>query len=555
MAHLIATSGFIKFETVAEAMKDAGIEYQENNSRGILVWFDNVRDKDFFSNLQPYQIVNRIPSINMICRKAPFVGLIQRVAPLFPEYFTFLPASFILPLRNQQFVAAVSKNKTRYIVKPDAGSLGKGIMIIEPGETYEPQPHLAIAQEYIESTTLHNTKFDMRIYALVASVQPELVIYVYRDGIARFCSATADQNNLFSQITNTAVNRQNPELANMTSITRRVSEVFEELVQQNSKPKSSISASKSNIQAESEKEKENEVKSENESEVPQNKSEVQPENATETNNETEDNNNNNNNDRTNNENKIEIQNENESEVNTNKNEIKSEVNNNKNNEIKNENDNKPPNLDEIWKRIDNAIVFTILSASNYILTGAHTSCPSYGLPRCFQILGFDVLLDKQYKPYILEVNFRPSLDYDTEEEKMMKIEMLSKAMTIACPFKMLQSTVTDRTVPWNDKTWISYLQHNDDILKQVERYRDSVVKDSKFVKVFPTKDPINNDYLRVYNSLKKIPPKMGINYNLPDVSEAPKIKSISRQQKPIITRPVKKGRRSPPRKKSKLMPL
>ncbi|KAK8884304.1 positive regulation of cilium movement [Tritrichomonas musculus] len=514
MTSLIATGGFIKFETVSEAMKAAGIDYQENNQRGILVWFDNVRDKDFFSSLQPYQIVNRIPSINMICRKAPFVGLIQRVAPLFPEYFTFLPTSFILPLKNQQFIAAVNKKKTRYIVKPDCGSLGKGITIIEPGDTYEPQPTLAIAQEYIESTTLHNTKFDMRIYALVASVHPELTIYVYRDGIARFCSATQDQHNLFSQITNTAVNRQNPDLANVNSITRRVESVFEEMASQRS-------TSKLNENDNSEKETEpnednNEKSEENESET---------ENKKETDNE--------------NDNNSEVQDEKGSET-TNTNEKSSK---------------KPVDIGALWKRIDNAIVFTIMSATNFILKGTQSSCPSYGLPRCFQILGFDVLLDKDLNPYILEVNFRPSLEYDTEEEKNMKIEMLSQAMKIAAPFQMLQSTVSDRTTPWNDKMWISYLQHNEDVFKRVERCRDLAVKESKFEKVYPTKDPINKDYLRVFNSLKKLQPKMGMSYNLPDISEPPKLRISSPQLKPLITKPVKKRSKSPSRKKQKLLPL
>ena len=93
-----ATGGKILFQTVAAAMERAGIEYREDDSAGMLVWFDTLKDQDYFSNLKPFQIVNRIPQINMICRKAPFVRIIQRLQPVFPDMFDFLPQSFILPM-------------------------------------------------------------------------------------------------------------------------------------------------------------------------------------------------------------------------------------------------------------------------------------------------------------------------------------------------------------------------------------------------------------------------------------------------------------------------
>ncbi|OHT13641.1 Tubulin-tyrosine ligase family protein [Tritrichomonas foetus] len=444
MAGVIATGGYIKYETVSEAMKAANIQYQDD-PHGMLVWFDNVKDKDFFTNLLPYQIVNRIPSINMLCRKAPFVRLIQRVAPMFPEFFTFLPASFILPINNQQFTAAVNRKKTRYIVKPDGGSLGKGIMIVEPGDVYTPQVNLAIAQEYIESKLIRNTKFDMRIYVLVASVQP-LMIYVYRDGIARFCSQPEDAHNVFSQLTNTAVNRQNPQ-ANIQNITQRVSAVFEELAAEGA------------------------------------------------------------------------------------------------------------NVDEIWKKIDRIAVFTIISASNYILKAVHASCPTYGLPRCFQILGFDILLDQKLDPYILEVNFRPSLEFDTEDEKNLKIEMLSHAMQIAAPFQYLQSVISTRKSPWNDKMWASYLQHNPNQIKESKRLRKKIVRESKFVRVFPLKTAENENYMRVFNSVKSLPVKMAMNYGLPDQMEMPRQKVGYHLMKPLIAKPLKQRSKSPSRKKMPLLPL
>lgn len=74
-----------------------------------------------------------------------------------------------------------------YIIKPQNSSQGKGIILtndlskIQPGEKciiqkYIPQPYL-----------LDGYKFDLRIYVLLASVDP-LVIYIHHDGLARFAT-------------------------------------------------------------------------------------------------------------------------------------------------------------------------------------------------------------------------------------------------------------------------------------------------------------------------------------------------------------------------------
>ena len=59
--------------------------FEIKNDRAVLVWFDTIRDLDYFSILKPWQVVNRLPQANVICRKAPFVRIIQRIQPFFQE--------------------------------------------------------------------------------------------------------------------------------------------------------------------------------------------------------------------------------------------------------------------------------------------------------------------------------------------------------------------------------------------------------------------------------------------------------------------------------------
>jgi hypothetical protein len=95
-------------------------------------------------------------------------------------------------------------------------------------------------------------------------------------------------------------------------------------------------------------------------------------------------------------------------------------------------------IDEIWRQIDNAIVLTVLAGYDYIHAATANLLSFSPYSKCFQILGFDVLLDQNCKPAILEVNYRPSLESDTVYEHDLKQQMLSDALKIALPSKGLQ---------------------------------------------------------------------------------------------------------------------
>jgi hypothetical protein len=87
---------------------------------------------------------------------------------------------------------------------------------------------------------------------------------------------------------------------------------------------------------------------------------------------------------------------------------------------------------EALRAIGVAVVRTVTAARQAMLDG--TQSPVYGdvSERCFQIFGFDVLFTQDRKPIILEVNYRPSLAYGTEEEKALKTRMIVEAVKIAC---------------------------------------------------------------------------------------------------------------------------
>ncbi len=49
---------------------------------------------------------------------------------------------------------------------------------------------------------------------------------------------------------------------------------------------------------------------------------------------------------------------------------------------------------------------------------------------CFEILGFDIILDSNNKPYLLEVNHAPSFNTDTQLDYCVKRQMLIDTISL-----------------------------------------------------------------------------------------------------------------------------
>eukprot|EP00043_Microstomoeca_roanoka_P018656 m.201989 g.201989 ORF g.201989 m.201989 type:complete len:169 (-) comp16872_c0_seq3:808-1314(-) len=72
-----------------------------------------------------------------------------------------------------------------------------------------------VVQQYIDRPlTVNGFKMDMRLYVLVTSFKP-LVVYMYREGIARFGTSPYNLGNiddLYCHLTNTSINKHNPKI-------------------------------------------------------------------------------------------------------------------------------------------------------------------------------------------------------------------------------------------------------------------------------------------------------------------------------------------------------
>ena len=90
---------------------------------------------------------------------------------------------------------------------------------------------------------------------------------------------------------------------------------------------------------------------------------------------------------------------------------------------------------EIQKNAQNQLMDKILSAIAMTLAFVQpTMCPKERkrlLDPCFELYGFDLIFDRNFRPYVLEVNTMPSLNTDEDVDYEVKAPLLAQAFSIA----------------------------------------------------------------------------------------------------------------------------
>jgi hypothetical protein len=76
----------------------------------------------------------------------------------------------------------------------------------------------------------------------------------------------------------------------------------------------------------------------------------------------------------------------------------------------------------LWSRIYDVILKTLACGENYILQASKKN--QMYRQNCFEVFGFDILLDSELKPWLMEVNLSPSLSCDSPLDHIIKCKLL-----------------------------------------------------------------------------------------------------------------------------------
>ncbi len=75
-------------------------------------------------------------------------------------------------------------------------------------------------------------------------------------------------------------------------------------------------------------------------------------------------------------------------------------------------------MDILWSKIYDVIIKSLISIDGYIQTQLKKLNSIKN--NCFELLGFDIIIDTELKPWLLEVNLSPSLACDSPIDLKIK---------------------------------------------------------------------------------------------------------------------------------------
>ncbi|NXX18887.1 TTL13 polyglutamylase, partial [Podargus strigoides] len=107
------------------------------------------------------------------------------------------------------------------------------------------------------------------------------------------------------------------------------------------------------------------------------------------------------------------------------------------------------NTTKLWEDIEDIIIKTLISAHPVVKHHYQTCFPSHTTGcACFEILGFDILLDRKLKPWLLEVNHSPSFTTGSRLDCEVKDALLCDTFNL-----INVHTSNKRKVLKEDKQW------------------------------------------------------------------------------------------------------
>ena len=180
-----------------------------------LMWLDGGVTPDRLMKMKAYQRANHFPGMYALARKNFLGRNLMKMLRQFPAEYNFFPKTWCLPAEYSDFKQNFVGNRSNkaFILKPEALSQGKGIFITKSLLEVDATEHY-VAQQYLHKPYLiEGLKFDLRIYVLLAGVDP-LRIFLYKEGLGRFATENyspprrGNMKNLFTHLTNYAINKE-----------------------------------------------------------------------------------------------------------------------------------------------------------------------------------------------------------------------------------------------------------------------------------------------------------------------------------------------------------
>ena len=199
-------------------LESVGFTYTESHDWNVL-WIAGAGKPYLYDGLNEYQKINHFPSSYEITRKDKLCLNVLKMQEKFGKRnYYIIPDTFLLPDEFTEFFAEFHQVKSSegrkplWIVKPNNGSQGKGIYLIDDINDIDLDESCIISKYIPNPLLINGHKFDLRIYVLITSFDP-LRVYVFKEGLARFATeeytTSTNKKSRYIHLTNYSINKKN----------------------------------------------------------------------------------------------------------------------------------------------------------------------------------------------------------------------------------------------------------------------------------------------------------------------------------------------------------
>lgn len=193
------TEAVHQYNAVINILRQGGLyRVKQDTNRWHVLWSTHPSSEQL-KCLGPLQKTNHFPGSWHLGRKDLIWRNIARMQKLFREPYHITPPGYILPKAFPAWDAARSRQPDMlWIWKPCSQSCGRGIKVLSSNLSKEQVREISrkrgIIQRYIPNPLLiDGVKFDMRIYVVVISYDP-LKLYINDEGLVRFATEKYSTN-------------------------------------------------------------------------------------------------------------------------------------------------------------------------------------------------------------------------------------------------------------------------------------------------------------------------------------------------------------------------
>ncbi|GBG28435.1 Tubulin polyglutamylase TTLL5 [Hondaea fermentalgiana] len=373
-----------------------------------VLWVSGALRPHIYQSLLRHQKVNQFPRTYEITRKDQLCRNMRRMQELHGKrHFDFFPQSFVLPADRSEFQRMAKDSLQRqqppatssrpdeetpelWIVKPAASACGRGIYLtdnlaeipLSGGE----DGNVLVSRYIANPLLLDQRKFDLRIYVAVTSFDP-LRVYIYQEGLVRLTTEeyrndAESLKNRYVHLTNYSVQKKSKKFV----VTESAASRDEDDVRPTSK--GSVTSC-STHDSDTNSKRSNNTSDEEVNQTP----------------------------------------EDNADSNSSQREAHEKASKWSLRTFRARLERMGLDAEGMFANIDALIIKTLISIEPQVLSAMdmHVRHAS----NCFQLFGFDVLVDEDLKPWLIEVNLGPSLGCDSALDLQIKSAMIADLLTLA----------------------------------------------------------------------------------------------------------------------------